>query len=335
LHCHFYHGVFDPTTTQRGQIITYVLDHPNASPQAVANQFNVHRTTISRILRRFRNRGVTTDADRSGRPHSLSKQQLDWLDNYIHTHSNFTSDRITNELNQHFNINVSSRTVRRLRKILGYHARQRGTYEAPTAQHKQHRIQWCNNHENTDWRQCVFVDESTIVPRDTGDIEWVKRGDPRRPRIIENMRASVQVIMAIWHNGHAVVAHNQQINSQVFLQFLEESVYNPHPITENYTLIMDRAPYHTAEGVQKWLNDREIDYEFLPARSPDLDPVDYLWSSFKHIVKMREPTNADSLWQAILFAQDNMQQRPINNTIDSMTHFVQSVIEREGEIHAH
>ena len=178
MHCHFYHGVFDPTTTQRGQIITYVLDHPNASPQAVANQFNVHRTTISRILRRFRNRGVTTDADRSGRPHSLSKQQLEWLDNYIHTHSNFTSDRITNELNQHFNINVSSRTVRRLRKILGYHARQRGTYEAPTAQHKQHRIQWCNNHENTDWRQCVFVDESTIVLRDTGDIEWVKRGDP-------------------------------------------------------------------------------------------------------------------------------------------------------------
>jgi len=27
----------------------------------------------------------------------------------------------------------------------------------------------------------VFVDESTIVLRDTGDIEWVKRGDPRRP----------------------------------------------------------------------------------------------------------------------------------------------------------
>ena len=80
---------------------------------------------------------------------------------------------------------------------------------------------------------------------------------PRRLRIIGYMRASVEVIMAIWHNGHAdaVVAHNQQINSQVFLQFLEESVYNPHPITENYTLVMDRASYHTAESVQKWLND--------------------------------------------------------------------------------
>ena len=47
----------------------------------------------------------------------------------------------------------------------------------------------------------MFVDESTIVLRDTGDIEWVKRGDPRRPRILQSMRAAVQVIGAVWRNG--------------------------------------------------------------------------------------------------------------------------------------
>jgi transposase len=323
------------TPQKRGEIINYALSHPYSTQSAIANSMHIPRTTVSTILRRFRSRGLTTDAPRTGRPETVNSTQMQWLDDYIHTHRNYTSDRIANDINLHFNISVSARTIRRLRKVLGYHSRKRGTYEPPTAQHKQLRLQWCTQHLNTNWRLHVFVDESSIVLRDTGDIEWVKRGDPRRPRIVQNMRASVQVIMAIWWNGHSIVAHNQQINSQVFLQFLEESVYNPHPVTENYTLIMDRASYHTADNVQQWLNDREIDYDYLPPRSPDLDPVDYLWSSFKHIVKMREPSSPDSLWDAILFAQDNMQQRPINNTLDSMQHFVETVVGMKGEIHAH
>lgn len=323
------------TPQQRGEIINYALSHPYSTQSAIANSMRIPRTTVSTVLRRFRTRGLTTDAPRTGRPQSLNSMQWQWLDDYIHTHRNYTSDRIASDVNQHFNINVSARTIRRLRKVLGYHSRQRGTYEPPTSHHKQLRLQWCTQQLNTNWRHHVFVDETTIVLRDTGDVEWVKRGDPRRPRILQNMRASVQVIMAIWWNGHSIVAHNQQINNQVFLQFLEQSVYNAHPVTENYTLIMDRASYHTADHVQQWLDNRQTDYDYLPPRSPDLDPVDYLWSSFKHIVKMREPSSADSLWDAILFAQDNMQQRPINNTIDSMQHFIQTVIEMEGEMHAH
>ena len=35
------------------------------------------------------------------------------------------------------------------------------------------------------------------------------------------------------------------------------------------------------------------------------------------------------------FAEDNIQQGPINNTIDSVAHFLQTVIEMDGEMHGH
>jgi hypothetical protein len=98
---------------------------------------------------------------------------------------------------------------------------------------------------------------------------------------------------------------------------------------------MDRAAYHIANVVQNLLNERDIAYEYLPPRSPDLDPVDYLWNTFKQIVKHNEPTDAESLWNAVLTAQDSMQQRAINNTIDSMPHFINTVMDLEGHIYAH
>jgi transposase len=305
---------------ERGRIVLYFIDHPGTSHQAAANALGHPRETITSVLRRFRERHVLSDAPRAGRPHALNLEQIQWLDDCIHHHRNYTSERLVTDLNQHFNLNVSSRTIRRIRIDLGYHTRKRGTYEPPTAQHRQQRIEWANNHLNINWQQYVFIDESTIVLRHTGDIEWVKRGDPRRPRILQSMRAAVQVIGAIWRNGQVFTAHNQQINGEIVHNFLSDEVYDAHPITENYTLLMDRASYHTANIVQNLLNQRNVAFEYLPPRSPDLDPVDYLWNTFKQIVKHQEPTDELSLWNAVLRAQDSMQQRAINSTIESMCH---------------
>src|ERR1700687_4596637 len=195
------------TEQERGRIVLYFIQHPGTT-QYAANALGYPRGTIASVLRRFRERGVLSDAARTGRPHALTSEQIQWLDDYIHHHRNYTSERLANDLNQHFNINVSYRTVARIRRGLGYHMRRRGTYEPPTAVHRQQRVRWANNHLNTTWRQYVFIDETTIVLRHTGDIEWVKRGDPRRPLILQSMRAAVQVIGAVWRNGQIFTAHN-------------------------------------------------------------------------------------------------------------------------------
>ena len=94
-------------------------------------------------------------------------------------------------------------------------------FEAPTQQQRRLRVEWCTNHLDTDWSTYVFVDESQILLRDTGGIEWVKRGDPRQPRLVTNMRVSVQLIMAIWPGGQYITAHEQHLNELVYANTLE------------------------------------------------------------------------------------------------------------------
>jgi transposase len=266
------------TEQQRGNIVLYMMDHPGATHQQCANYLHLQRRTVTEVLRRFRRRGTLSTLPIPGRPTTLNNEQIEWIDNYIYNHNNANSDQITDAVNEHFNINISSRTIRRLRTTLGYHSRQCGTYEPPTEQHRQQRLQWCIN---------VFV------------------------------------------------AHNQQLNQIIFLDFLQQQLYHPYEYLENYVLYMDRASYHTANSVTAWLNGQHIEYELLPPRSPDLDPVDYIWNTFKQMIKLQQPNNEASLWNAILNVQDNIPQVAINNTINSMPHFIQSVIAKNGHIHAH
>ena len=132
-----------------------------------------------------------------------------------------------------------------------------------------------------------------------------------------------------------MTGHNPQVNGIIVRDFLRDQIYDAHPITESYALLMDRASHHTANVVENLLNEREIEYEYLPPRSADLEPVDCLWKTLKEIVKHEEATDEEWLWNAVQCAEDTMQQRAIKKTIDSMPHFINTVIDLEGHIHAH
>ena len=259
---------------KRGQVVRMALMHKDWSQYKLAQHCNMPRTTVQTILNRFKTRGVLRDMPRSGKPPTLLSAHIEWLDDYIHQHNNYPARRIADAMYQQYNIRVSPRTIARYRKQLGYYVRQVGSF-APTQQQRRLRVEWCTSHLDTDWSTYVFVDESQIILGDTGSIEWVKRGDPRQPRLVTNMRASVQLIMTIWPGGQYITAYDQQLNELVYAnEFLSDGFYNLYTHLKRRTLLHDQASYHKSNYKCDLLTARGINYEFLPPRSPDLDPVD-------------------------------------------------------------
>ena len=63
--------------------------------------------------------------------------------------------------------------------------------------------------------------------------------------------------------------------------------------------------------------------------------MDYLWSTFIRLVHQQQPTDVESLWQAVQYGQDHMSQPAIDSTIENMSHICQEVIDRDGYVHAH
>lgn len=72
---------------------------------------------------------------------------------------------------------------------------------------------------------------------------------------------------------------NQNANSQVFVQFLNQLLQN---IDGHVIVIWDRLVAHRSKIVTAWLEKQtRIETEFFPPYAPELNPVEYMWSYLK------------------------------------------------------
>uniref|UniRef100_A0A9J8DM61 Tc1-like transposase DDE domain-containing protein n=1 Tax=Cyprinus carpio carpio TaxID=630221 RepID=A0A9J8DM61_CYPCA len=81
----------------------------------------------------------------------------------------------------------------------------------------------------------------------------------------------------------------------------------------------DGAPCHKAKVITKWLGDQNV--EILgpwPGNSPDLNPIENLWSIIKWRVDKQKPTNSDKLQEVIMKEWVAISQDLAQKLIESM-----------------
>ncbi len=57
----------------------------------------------------------------------------------------------------------------------------------------------------------------------------------------------------------------------------------------------DNDPKHTAKATKEWLKKKHIKVLMWPSQSPDLIPIENLWSKLKVRVAKRQPRNLNDL----------------------------------------
>ena len=121
------------------------------------------------------------------------------------------------------------------------------------------------------------------------------------------------------------------MNGQRYLDLLKNKL-ELHMAVHNCTVFMqDGAPCHRAKIVTQFLKPKKIRILDWPGNSPDLNPIENLWSILKDKVSEKQPTSAKMLEQAIkeVWVRE-LSNEYCQSLVESMPRRLEAVIKAKG-----
>jgi transposase len=204
-----------------------------------------------------------------------------------------------------------------------------------TDAHRTARLAWCRAHLRDDVKTVGFMDEMGVTIDYHRRIHWIKPGESRPVRESLPSRVRLNVFGAIWWTGKTdIFITRDNFNSANYLEALEEVLAPELPFGRR-RFIQDGVRFHWTQDVMDWFeNNRVRMVEDFPAKSPDLNAIEYVWGWMKYMIAAAEPHDTDSLQAAILDAWENLSQGTIRYFIEHIATVMKEIIAAEGG-HSH
>lgn len=306
----------------------------------IAKRINRHVVTVKRFLTDpLRKR--KTRADR-GCMKSVSKRNLSCLKRNLRKLPGATSARIFKEAGLP-DISKSTRN-----RILAKMAENKCSLKRPplTERHKKLRLNWAKNYMRTDMKCVLFTDESraTLDGPDGWSKGWVIHGDPCPTRMRRQQGGGGVMIWAgiIGDElfGPIRVPEGVKLTSHTYCQFLKNVLEPwleeiPLSLLSKLIYMHDNAPSHAAKATTQYLESLGFKNETLmswPPNSPDLNPIENMWSIVKRRVYAdgKQYTSKEALWNAIKQETASIPRSVIGKLTDSVNERLFDVIRLNG-----
>ncbi|CAF1173171.1 unnamed protein product [Rotaria sp. Silwood1] len=214
---------------------------------------------------------------------------------------------------------TNERTVQNYRRALGFYPRKQQTKVKSTQTQVERRHLFAVEHQNSDIKKWIFIDETQIQLRNTGKIVWVKRGELTPTHEISSLRAHVNLWGAVWWNGKTFARHDDYIN-QTLYQHLLASHLGPHVHKcRRYAVAQDKLRSHWAKLVRQWFNDHGLKLLDWPPHSPEFNAIENVWHSLKETVKTAQLKTQAELEVAVDQACHLISQKVIQGCISHVS----------------
>ena len=163
------------------------------------------------------------------------------------------------------------------------------------------RKNWTENLSRYDKNNLVFIDESgvntdltRIYGRAAGGtrcVDKVPLNTPKNTTILSSIRLNGETTYTSYQGG---------TTSDKFADYLQ-NVLAP-TLQEGDIVIMDNMRTHHSKEVKKVIEDLKINVVYLPPYSPDLNPIEKMWSKIKSILRKLKARDLDTLPEAVAYA---------------------------------
>ena len=166
----------------------------------------------------------------------------------------------------------------------------------PDVQAKRHT--WIENISGAKAKHQVYLDESGINTNLTRHYARAVHGKRAIDATPINTPVGTTVLSSIRLNGSLVYTTYQGgTTAQRFREYMEKQLIPS--LEKDDVVIMDNMRSHHAKIVTELLDDAGISYMYLPPYSPDLNPIEKMWSKMKAILRKSKIRVASKLPESV------------------------------------
>ena len=206
---------------------------------------------------------------------------------------------------------------------------------------KKKRLSFAKRHADwavDDWKRVLFSDETTLqqfvsrkkfVRRPSG-----KRFDERYTQQSMKHPPSVMIWGAMSWKGNAglfFLPKGTTMNGDRYLDLLKEKLQLHMEVHECSIFMQDGASCHRSRIVSDFLRREGVRTLEWPGNSPDLNPIENLWTALKDKVADLQPSSANELEKAIkLIWTQHLSKEYCTSLVSSMPSRIAAVINARG-----
>lgn len=191
---------------------------------------------------------------------------------------------------------------------------------------KARREEWQEQQKTMDQNHLIFLDESGVnlnMTRRYGRAigkarvyDYVPLNTPRNTTLLSSIRIE-----------DATMVHKEisgALNGVIFLEYIRNDL--APTLRQGDIVIMDNLRVHKVAGVRQAIEEKGASVLYLPPYSPDLNPIEMLWSKIKAFLREQKARDAVILLDKIQEAYSTISLQDILGWF-SATGYMQSFVE--------
>jgi transposase len=234
----------------------------------------------------------------------------------------------------------SARTIQRILKEKGLFYGKVQKIEKLTDDHKKKRVAYAKEMKNENWRNIVFSDEKTFQLGAGSEYAWQTRGDREVEEYVRHapklnvwgaIGAYIKTPLYFFKENMDAKLYQSVLKQRIKEKHLTYASDAPKSLANKWLFLQDGARPHTAkksiEVIHELIENRLHKH---PAKSPDLNPMEDMWSYLDRKVKDAKITTIPALKKKLTREWNKLTWTEVRKSVDSMSRRLQSCVKQKG-----